>query len=178
MATTENLPVPVAVAMPSRVGQATAIEQQRAAAEVYAAVMVAQQMPRDETRAIVKMRAGCARPQLAERAFFRYTRGEGPVTGPTIQLARELARCWGNVSYQVAELRRDDDRRESEMMAWAWDLETNTRSSTVFVVPHVRDTKKGRKPIEDVRDVYENNANMGARRLRECLFAVLPAWYA
>jgi hypothetical protein len=25
--------------------------------------------------------------------------------------------------------------------------------------------------------VYENNANMGARRLREAIFAILPTWF-
>ena len=28
-----------------------------------------------------------------------------------------------------------------------------------------------------MRDIYENNANNGARRLREMIFAILPGWY-
>ena len=63
------------------------------------------------------------------------------------------------------------------MQAFAWDVERNTRNSNTFVVPHARDTKNGRKPIVDLRDVYENNANMGARRLREAIFAILPTWF-
>ena len=29
-------------------------------------------------------------------------------------------------------------------MAYAWDLETNTRQVKIFSVPHVRSTRKGR----------------------------------
>src|SRR5580698_3785894 len=162
---------------PSRIGQATAVEQSRAIAEVQAAIVVAQQCPRDITRAERAMRQSCAQKGLAERAFYRYPRAGETITGPSVQLARELARCFGNVQYGVAELRRDDGFGQSEMLAFAWDLETNTRSSTTFIVAHVRDTKEGAKPLTDMRDIYETNANNGARRLREMIFAILAGWY-
>ena len=167
-----------AVPAPSHIGQATAIEQSRAAAEVAAAVHVAQQNPRDMQKALSEMRESCRQPRLAERAFFRYKRGGGQVTGSTVHLARELARCFGNVQYGIAELRRDDAGGYSEMQAYAWDVERNTRSAQIFVVPHARDTTKdGRKPLTDLRDIYENNANMGARRLRAAIWAILPPWF-
>ena len=159
------------------ISQATAIEQARAVAEVQAAIIVAQQCPRSMQRAIDEMRESCKQQALAERAFFRYSRAGSAITGPTVHLARELARCFGNVQYGITELRRDDDKGTSEMQAFAWDVERNTRNSNTFVVPHARDTKDGRKPIVDLRDVYENNANMGARRLREAIFAILPTWF-
>jgi hypothetical protein len=162
---------------PTHVGQATAIEQSRAAAEVAAAVHVAQANPRDMQKALAEMRESCRQLRLAERAFFRYNRGGGNVTGATVHLARELARCFGNVQYGIAELRRDDEGGYSEMQAFAWDVERNTRSAQIFVVPHARDTKQGRKPLTDLRDVYENNANMGARRLRAAIWSILPPWF-
>lgn len=163
---------------PSFVGQGTAVEQSRAVAEVQAAVIVARQFPRNEALAVQKMRTAFRQQTLAARSFFRFNRGDGNVNGETIQFARELARCWGNIHHGLNELRRDDAAGESEMQAWAWDLESNERSSTTFVVPHVRFTKTaGRKPLEDPRDVYENNTNNGARRLREMIFSVLPDWY-
>lgn len=168
------------IALPSarHIGQATAIEQSRAAAEVHAAVLVAQQVPRDVQAAIAQMRDSCRITSLAERAFFRYNRGGSQVSGPSVHLARELARCWGNIQYGVAELRRDDAAGESEMQAYAWDVQTNARTATIFIVPHKRDTKKdGAKPLTELRDIYENNANQAARRVRECIFAVLPPWY-
>jgi hypothetical protein len=162
---------------PSRVGQATAVEQSRAIAEVHAAIVVAQQCPRDVQQAIRDMRDSCRQKALAERAFFRYSRGDGPVTGPSIHLARELGRCWGNIQWGINEMRRDDEYGQSEMQAWAWDVQTNSRSSNAFIVPHRRDTRNGPKALTDQRDIYENNANNAARRLREAIFAVLPTWF-
>jgi hypothetical protein len=166
------------VAVPSsRVGQATAIEQSRAIAEVQAAIVVAQQCPRDIQAAMKAMRQSCEMRQLAERAFFRFSRGGQTVSGPSVHLARELARCWGNIQYGVSELSRDDEHGQSEMQAFAWDLETNARAATIFIVPHKRDKRGGPERITDMRDIYENNANAGARRVRECIFSVLPPWF-
>lgn len=160
-----------------RIGQGTAVEQSRAVAEVEAAIVVALRHPRDMDKAVAEMLRSCARMSLAEKAFFRFNRGEGQVSGPSVQLARELARCWGNFQSGLIEMRRDDEYRQSEMQAWAWDVQTNTRTSTTFIVPHIRDTKKGPKDLTDMRDIYENNANMGARRLREMIFDSLPGWF-
>ncbi|WTW93679.1 hypothetical protein OG216_09940 [Streptomycetaceae bacterium NBC_01309] len=165
------------VALPSRVSQGTAVEQSRAVAEVQAAVFVAQQNPRNIDLAKAQMRMSCTHYGLAERAFYTFSRGGDPITGPSIHLARELARCWGNLQYGISELRRDDVYGESEMQAWAWDLETNTRSAQTFIVPHKRDTKKGVRELKDMRDIYENNANNGARRVREAIFSILPPWF-
>jgi hypothetical protein len=159
------------------IGQATAVEQARAEAEVKAAVVVAQQCPRNVAVARQSMIESCEQKELAERAFFRYSRAGNRITGPTVHLARELARCWGNVQYGIAELRRDDIAGESEMMAFAWDVQTNTRSATTFIVPHVRDRQGGGVRLTETRDIYENNANMGARRVREAIFAILPPWF-
>jgi hypothetical protein len=150
---------------PARIGQATAVEQSRAIAEVQAAVIVAQQNPRDTQYALQSMRDSCVNPRLAARAFFAFPRGGERVAGPSIHLARELARIWGNISYGVSEMLRDDDHGQSEMQAYAWDLETNARVATGFIVPHKRDTKRGVKTLTDMRDIYENNANNGARRV-------------
>lgn len=163
-----------AVASPGRVGQATAVEQSRAVAEVLAAVQVAQSCPRDEDRAYRAMRAACGRLELANRAFYRVPRGGSTVDGPSVHLARELARCWGNLDYGFGELRRDDEARQSEIRAWAWDQETNTRSSSTFIVPHARDKGGRPQPLVELRDIYLNNNNEAARRVREAIFAVLP----
>lgn len=160
--------------------QATAVEQARAVAEVAAAVQVAQQNPRDMRRAWAEMEDACRRYSLAERAFYSVVnRGRGP----SVHLAREVARIWGNLDYGVHELSRDDGRGMSEIRAYAWDQQTNVRSSRTFQVPHLRmvkDKKTGvqeRKPLVDLQDVYLNNQNIGARAVRECIFAALPADY-
>lgn len=164
--------------VPAFVGQGTAIEQSRAVAEVQVAALLAEYRPRDEDRCLQVMLRACRGTALAERAFYKVPRGGKTATGPSIDLARELARCWGNIQYGVAELRRDDARLESEMQAYAWDVQTNTRSAHIFIVPHRRNVKGEMVPLTDLQGVYENNANQGARRVREAIFAVLPSWFA
>ena len=173
----DRLSHPGTMATGGTVGQATVIEQSRAVAEVHAAIVVAQQCPRSITAAQTAMRESCRQKLLAERAFYRFPRGGSTVSGASVHLARELARCWGNVQYGIAELRRDDAAGISEMQAYAWDVQTNTRSAQIFIVPHVRDKRGGAGKLTDVRDIYENNANQGSRRLREAIFAVLPPWF-
>jgi hypothetical protein len=170
----------VADALKSPVGasrsEATNIEQSRAIAEVQAMVVVAQRVPRNVHAARDAVRASCSELGLAEQAFFKFPRGGQTVSGESIHLAVELARCWGNINYGISELARNDDAAQSEMLAFAWDVQTNTRAMTSFIVPHKRDKKGGAEVLTDMRDVYENNANMGARRLREMIFRVIPKW--
>ena len=154
--------------------QSTKVEQTRAIAEVQAAVLIAQQNPRDEDRSMAAMRRACSRLGLAQRAFFSYPKAGQTISGASVHLARELARCWGNIQFGIAELGRDDEAGMSEMLAFAWDLESNARSTQAFLVPHGVDTQRGRKKLVELRDIYENNANLGSRRMRETIFSVLP----
>jgi hypothetical protein len=161
--------------------QATAVEQARAVAEVAAAVQVAQMNPRDVRRAWAEMEEACRRYDLADRAF--YTVANRGRNKPSVHLARELIRIWGNADYGVHELHRDDARGMSEVRAYAWDQQANVRPSRTFQVPHQRmvtdkvTKEKSRKPLLDLHDVYLNNQNIGARAVRECIFSVLPADY-
>jgi hypothetical protein len=157
---------------PAHTTQATAVEQARAVAEVAAAVQVAQQCPRDMDRAWREMQAACSRLGLAQRAFYAVpNRG----SGPSVHLARELARIWGNMDYGVHELHRDDLRQMSEIRAYAWDQQTNVRSSRTFQVPHAKMAGGSRRPLTDLSDIYLNNQNVGARAVRESILSALPA---
>ena len=165
----ENLAQPRTIVPAST--QAAVIEQARAVAEVQAAVVVAQSVPRDMDRAYGEMQDACGRKALAERAFYSVPKRG---SGPSVHLARELARIWGNVQYGVHELRRDDEAGMSEIQAFAWDVQTNVRSTRTFQVPHARMAGGKRTPLIDLGDVYLNNQNIGARAVRECIFTVLP----
>lgn len=177
MSTLDQIQQPRAVAST----EATAIEQARAVAEVAAAVRVAQDCPRDTAAAIREMQAACSQPALANRAFFSLPRAGGRVEGSTVHLARELARCWGNLDYGIRETRRDDEAGVSEMQAWAWDQQSNVRSSRSFVVPHAIMAGKGadkrRKALTDLGDIANNNNSVAARAVRETIFTVLPVWF-
>ncbi len=151
---------------------AVTIESSRAIAEAQGKLIIAKNFPRNEYEAYAKAIEACKRKSLAEKAIYSYPRGKETITGPSIRLAEELARCWGNIDFGIKELSQKEG--ESEMQAYCWDMETNTMSSQTFVVAHVRDTKYGAKKLTEQRDIYENNANMAGRRLRARILAVLP----
>lgn len=148
------------------------IESSRAIAEAQGKLVIAKRFPRDEARAYSKIIESCKRKGLAEEATYSFPRGGQTVSGPSIRLAEELARAWGNIDYGIRELSRKDG--VSEMEAYAWDLETNTSSSQKFSVRHIRDTRWGGQALTDERDIYELTANQGARRLRARVLAILP----
>jgi hypothetical protein len=148
------------------------IESSRAIAEAQGKLVIAKRFPRDEARAYSKIIDSCKRSGLANEATYSFPRGGQTVSGPSIRLAEELARTWGNIDYGIRELSRKDGI--SEMEAYAWDLETNTSSSQKFSVRHIRDTRGGGVALTDERDIYELTANQGARRLRARILAILP----
>ncbi len=148
------------------------VDQARAIAEVQAGIVVAQMRPRDENGAYLRIIKSCKRKSLAEQATYAFPRGGKMVTGPSIRLAEEIARHWGNITYGLRELARKNGA--SEIEAFAWDLETNTRVTRQFQMNHIRDTKQGPKAITDERDIYEYVASMGQRRVRACILEIIP----
>lgn len=144
----------------------------RAIAEVQASLMIARMNPRDQRKAMDRILNACTRETLAKSAIYAYARGGSSITGPSIRLAEAVAQQWGNIQFGIRELSNHGGK--SEVQAFAWDVETNTRREVTFSVPHIRYTRKGAYKLEDPRDVYELIANQGARRLRACILAVIP----
>ncbi len=163
-----------------RLEAVVAVEQARAVAQVAAQVQVAQRFPRDMDRVRAELADACGSYELAAVAFWALpNRGQGL----SVHLARELAVIWGNVDYGVHELRRDDEQGMSEVQAFCWDMQRNSRATRTFQVPHQimapspgNKRVKIRQPIVDLQDVYRNNQNAGARAMRECVFSTLPRW--
>jgi hypothetical protein len=114
----------------------------------------------------------CTRYSLAENATYFYQRGGTAITGPSIRLAEVIAQKWGNIQYGIRELSQKDG--VSTALAYAWDVETNTRREVQFQVQLKRDTKKGSYALTEGRDIYEAVANFGARRLRSCILSLIP----
>ena len=162
-----------AVASMPNVGQE--VEKTRALQEVQAAIFMARQFPRDETRAYRRVIEASKRLSLAEKAIYCYPRSGQQIKGPSIRTAETIAKYWGNLSYGIKELSQNNSEHTSEMMAYCWDLESNVRVERIFKVPHIRDTKQGPKLLTDARDIYEKTANDGARRLRAAILEVLPS---
>ena len=159
---------------PDQPVQMAQVEEQRAIAEVQAAVIVAHRFPRDQRAAMDQILLDCTREQLAEVAEYEYVRGNTEISGPSIRLMETIARRWGNIEMGVQELLRHE--RQSWCRAFAIDLEGNLRDARVFVVPHWRDRKDGSGYfVTDERDIREVIANAGARYKRSCLQTVIPS---
>lgn len=140
--------------------------------EVQGQIIMAKKFPRDYVASCNRIMQACRRKGLAEKAMYEYPRGGQKVTGASIRLAEALAQNWGNMSFGIVEL--EQKAGESQVMAYAWDLETNTRQEKIFSVPHIRSTRNGNIPLTDPRDIYEMVANQGARRLRSCILGIIP----
>lgn len=151
------------------------VEASRALQEVQGQIVMAKKFPRSIPQVMANILEACKRKGLAETAMYSYPRGGQQVTGPSIRLAEELARNFGNLDYGIKELEQKDG--ESIVMAYCWDLETNVRQTKIFTVRHDRvSKKKGIERLTDPRDIYEIVANNGARRLRAVILGVVPGY--
>ena len=145
----------------------------RAIEEVRASIIVAKKFLRNESDALKNIIKSCKRPSLAQVAMYSYPRGGQQVTGASIHLLKTIARHWGNIKCGVRCIEQRDG--ESLMEAYACDLETNYRPNREFIVRHeIMLKNKMTKQLVDPRDIYELEANMGARRLRACLIDIIP----
>lgn len=150
----------------------TEMAMSRQAQEVQGQIIMAKRFPRDVIAARNRILTSCQRKKLAERAEYEYKRGDSKVTGPSIRLAEAMAQSWGNMDFGFIELEQRNG--ESKVMAYAWDLETNTRQTKIFTVPHIRETRNGNYPLTGSRDIYELVANQAARRVRACILGIIP----
>lgn len=144
----------------------------RQAQEVQVAMLAAKKFPRDQVVAYNNILRACQRKKLAESSMYEYPRGNEKIVGPSIRLAEAIAQNWGNIDFGFMVLEQRNGA--SQVMAYAWDLETNARQTKLFSVSHIRHTKKGDYPLTDPRDVYEMVANYAARRVRACILGIIP----
>lgn len=148
---------------------AVAIEQERAIAEAQGQLTLAKRFPRSMTAAITEFLDACKSPDFAVTAFYSVpNRG----SGPSIRLAEEAARCYGNFVYGHRELSRSEGKSEIEV--YAWDMEKNNRSSRQITVMHVTDTKNGPKRLTDQADIDNKIANVASKQMRGRILALMP----
>ena len=148
---------------------AVAIEQERAIAEAQGQLTLAKKFPRSVTAAIGEFLEACNNHDFATTAFYSVpNRG----SGPSIRLAEEAARCYGNFVYGHRELSRSEGKSEIEV--YAWDMEKNNRSSRQITVMHVLDTKNGAKKLTDQADIDNKIANVASKQMRGRILALMP----
>lgn len=154
-------------------GMAAALVREEA--EIKAAVYLARQNPRNEEAAYARALRSCRRPSFAEGAQYRFPRGGQTVKGPSVQLARELARCWGNIRYGHRVVSIDADT--VHIKGYAFDLETDVyveqEDKFARLVPRkVGGLTKWVPP--DERDLRELINRRGAILIRNCILQLLP----
>lgn len=96
----------------------------RARAEIESAITVAKKFPRDETAIYAKLMKAVERAGLAEDAVYSLPRGNESVEGPSVYLAREAARLWGNNRFGVRIVTEDEDR--VHLCGYHYDAEHNS----------------------------------------------------
>ncbi len=154
------------------------VQAAREEAEMKAAIMLAKRFPRDESEAYTRIMRACDRPSFAESANYAFPRGGQTVTGPSVDLARELARIWGNIRYGMRIVSEDDER--VHLKGYAYDLESNTyvESEDKFaklVQRRNRVTRQSEWVKADERDLRELVNKRGAICVRNAILQLLPS---
>lgn len=147
--------------------------------EIQSAIIIARKFPRNEDQCFQKLMKSAARPSFAEDATYSFPRGDKDVTGPSVNLAREAARIWGNIRFGLYVVRDDEETRL--IRGFAYDVETNTKVEVEDDFKKLVQRKvKGSNPprtewlVPDERDLRELTNRRGAILLRNALLQVLP----
>lgn len=158
----------------------TSVEESANIAEIQAKMILARNFPRNIEGCMNNILFECKNKELAEKAVYEFPRGDSVVRGPSIRLVECVARYWGNIVSGVKEIYQSPDGRKATVKSFCWDLETNFADEKIFEVEYSRTVKKNgvpvTYPITDPRDKYEMLANMGARRKRACMQAIIPQY--
>ena len=143
--------------------------------ELKAMFTVAHSVGRNEAEAYNRAMVSCERPGFAEGCTYSFPRGGTKVTGPSVQMARELARCWGSIIYELRIIDVGED--EVHIRAVAIDLIAVNRVSMEDKFRKKIQRKSGNTTrwIEpDERDLRELINRRGAICVRNALLQLLP----
>lgn len=157
------------------IAPAEALDASAAAAEIQAAVVMAKRFARSEDAAMSRVIRACRRPTFADRASYRYSRAGTSISGPSVYLAREMAKFFGNIRAGVRVVSDTDEQRV--VRGWAWDMETNTYHEQEAVFKKLVQRKvEGRTQwvVPDERDLRELTNKQGAICMRNCLLQLMP----
>lgn len=152
----------------------------RERADIESRLAIAKRFPRDELKAYEHALGSCKRFSFAEKAVYVFPRGTTQVQGPGVKLAREAARCWGNIIAGHRVLSVDDEWIHLQGMAM--DLQTNATEVEEHKVRKLiqrKDKRTGRTRwirIDDERELRELKGRHGAFLERNCILRLLPPY--
>lgn len=153
-----------------QVGAVSAIAREES--ELKAAIIVAKKFPRNEHAAYTKLLKSCERPSFAEEATYCFPRGGENVEGPSVDMAREAKRVWGNMRSGVRIVSKDEDW--IHIKGYALDLETNNYVESEAKFRRLIFRKKGGWQKPDERDERELTNRIGAICERNAILQILP----
>lgn len=169
----DNLPIQV-----DEMGGGELAAVSREQSEIQSAIIIAKKFPRNEQAAFVKINKSLERPRLAEAACYSFPRGGKAVEGPSVDLARELARCWGNIRFGLRVVSVDDEM--VHIKGYAYDMENNSyvEAEDKFLKLIQRKNKATGATewvTPDERDLRELMNRKGAILVRNCILQVVPS---
>jgi len=156
------------VATTLQIGEAQTLSE----GEIKASVFLARTYPRSEMQAYQNVMETCKRPSFAERSTYLFPRGGRNITGPSIILAREIARNWKNVLYGYIIIFDNEEKRT--IRCWAFDTESNIRISVDDTFEKLIFRKVGGWIKPDERDLRELTGRKSAIGIRNCLLQLFP----
>jgi len=151
---------------------AVTAQQAMARHEIEGSLIIANRFPRNEDGAFEKVMKSCGRFAFASLACYSYPRGGQQIEGASVNLAREVARCWGNIRFG-ADIVHDDEESRT-VRGWAWDLETNTKETQDATFKKLVYRRKGGWIKPDERDLRELTNKHSAIAVRNCLIHLVP----
>jgi hypothetical protein len=162
---------------PSSQNREVAHAESREKYELQSQLWLAAQRPRNEAEVYGRIIEAAKRPSFALKAAYAYSRAGQTISGPSVILAREAARIWGNVKYGVRVI--DSDPDYVHLKAYAFDLESNAlvEAEDKFQKSIQRKNKATGKTewVEpDERDSRELLNRRGAFLVRNCLLQIIP----
>lgn len=149
----------------------------REEAELKGAIFLARQFPRNEFDAANKIVNSCKRSTFAKEARYSFPRGGKTIEGPSVDLARESARCWGNIRYGFRVVSSDEE--SIHLKGYAHDLETNNYAELEDKFKRKIQRKNKTTGLTewvepDERDTRELCNRRGAILERNCILKVIP----
>lgn len=157
-------------------GTASAVAREEA--ELKAAIVLARQSPRHELQAYQRIKQAMSRPSMAADARYAFPRGGQQVVGPSVYLAREAARHWGNLRYGVRIVSLDAEM--VHVKGYCHDIETNSYNESedkfrTKVQRRNKNTGVTEWVTPDERDLRELINKRGAICMRNSILQCLPS---
>ncbi len=170
----------------------------KARAEVESALIMARKFPRNEDDIRTRVLKTCSYYSFAEKAKYKKPQGkvlqgkqwvQNYVVGPSIRLAEELFRQWGNITFETTVLY--ENSRVRIMSCRAMDLQTLATSTAQYIIEKTVERKvtTGREVISErlnssnekvslvvatEDEVFSKQNNIGSKYRRNLIIQLIP----